>query len=339
MIKPSTSRSGKRGASREPGRAAALQADQVFARNQLLERSSLDSYAIRFPGLRVHAYFHYTLVEHNGYDIGAHGHWHWEITRVQSGEVDYSIQGYDPPVAPDFDHYLIIPPEVTHGWKTNAAPLLLNGWQITIEPEDEGGEQVLDTLKKSATDSGFKIKASAEQIQAEELLWQMAGNQSSWQLFAPVLCGFARIVIGDLLSAMNPWPAGYLDAQPDTYAATQRLAKRLKIFLDENLSLPITIKEMEAHFHYSGRHLNRAFQEVYASSIGRYIREQRMDLAKLWLSTTSRSVKDIALSLGYGDSSQFCRYFRKQTGVTPSQFRSDMSVNKHSPNLDPTLPI
>jgi len=337
MTKPSRSGSRKRGASAGTCSAATHQADQMFACNQMIERSSLDSFSIRYPGLLVHAYFYYKFVESGECAVSAHGHRHWEISRVQSGEAGYFIQGYGELIVSDPEHYLIIPPKVVHGWQTSATPLQMNSWQLTIEAEDHAGDLVLDMLERTVETSGFMVKASAEQIQAEELLWKMAGNRWSWQLFGPVLYGFACIVIGDLLATLNPWPEGSLDTPVSAHAAAQKLARRLKMFLDENLSLPITIKELEAHFHYSGRHLNRTFREVYNSSIGHYMRVQRIDLAKRWLGTTDRSVKDIALSLGYSDSSQFCRYFLKQIGLTPSQFRSGTSANQYQPSRNLVL--
>ena len=178
----------------------------------------------------------------------------------------------------------------------------------------------MKTLEHAVIKSRFILLASDSQIKAEELLWKMAGEKYPPQVFAPILCGFARIVIGKLLADLNPWPPRALESG-NSEAMLRGLAERLKTFLDENIVHPITLREIEAHFHYSGRHLNRIFQSIYHIPIGHYLRIHRMDLAKLWLSSSDRSIKEIALSLGYGNSSQFCRYFLKQEGLTPTQFR------------------
>jgi AraC family of transcriptional regulator, multidrug resistance transcriptional activator len=306
-----------------------LTPETVAFRNQVIEKASLESFAIRFPRLLGHVYFHYTFVADGHRAIGEHAHWHWEITRVCAGQAKYSISGYDKPVVPDAGHYLIIPPKMTHSWETNSAPLLLNGWQIRFEAQDQGAEQVLRLLGNAVKESGFLFPASPEQIQAEKLLWQMSEKKYAAQLFGPVLSGFTHMIIGELLAAINPWPAGSLETCFDKEAASINMANRLKTFLDENILHLVTLKEMESHFHYSGKHLNRIFQNIYKISIGRYLRGERIELAKCWLGTTDRSIKDIALSLGYTSSSQFCRYFMIQNGLTPSQFREiNQDMNK-----------
>ena len=202
-----------------------------------------------------------------------------------------------------------------------SAPLLTHSWQVKIEAEDAEGEQVLANLREAVIAAGFLFEASFSQIQAEALLWQMSGDAGSPQVFGPILSGFARIVIGDLITRINPWPEGMLESKWEPQVALSNLAERMKIFLDENLSHPVTLGDMESHFHYSGRHLNRIFQDIYHCSIGHYLRDQRVKLSKRWLETTSRSIKDIALSLGYSNSSQFCRYFLEHAGQTPSDYR------------------
>ena len=46
----------------------------------------------------------------------------------------------------------------------------------------------------------------------------------------------------------------------------------------------------------------------------------RMSRAKDWLSQ-GRSVIDVAHALGYGDSANFSRAFRRHHGIAPSQFK------------------
>jgi AraC-like DNA-binding protein len=298
-----------------------IDTDTVLQRNRILEGCGLDSFLIRFPRLRMHAHFYYKFIEGGECTIGNHGHWHWEIARVCSGVAEYSIPDSNYFFRPTDAHYLIIPPKITHGWSMKASPLLTHSWQVQIEAEDNEGQQTLKALQEAIVASGFIFKASPSQIQAESLLWQMSGDAGLSQMFGSILSGFARIVLGDLFARINPWPEGMLESKNGQQAALNNLAERMKVFLDENLAHPVTLSDMESHFHYSGRHLNRIFQEILHCSIGHYLRDQRISLAKRWLATTERSVKDIALSLGYNSSSQFCRYFLEREDQTPSDYR------------------
>lgn len=309
--------------------------DTVLQRNRILESAGLDNFLIRLPRLKLHVHFYYKFVEGGMCAIGDHSHHqHWEITRICAGNAEYSVHEDRLEIHPDAAHYLIVPPRVTHGWSMSKVPLLMNSWQVCIEAEDEAGEQTIRNLKKTVLNSGFTAPVTRNQIQAEALLWQITGEERSPQLFGSILSGFARIVLGELFAQLNPWPDGLLVNDHDPELAADALAQRLRIFLDENIENPITLSDLEGHFHYSERHLNRIFQKVHHVSIGQYLRRQRIDLAKRWLETTDRSIKDIAFSLGYSMPSQFCRYFNVQCGMTPSQYRdSQKEIQRHQLNL------
>ncbi len=299
---------------------AYLGEDSVLRRNQVLEHAALDSFLIRFPKLALKTHFYYKFIEDNEYVINNHTHQHWEISRICSGHAEYSVSGFKSSFSPETEQYIIIPPEMAHSWALVSSPLLIHSWQVHVAAEDPDGETALEIFRTAVMESGFIVPASNTQVQTELLLWQMSGDTKSPQLFGPVLAGFARIVIGDLFLRLNPWKEK-LPGPGDSQIRLKNLAERMRLFLDSNLSHAVTLNDMESHFHYSGRHLNRIFQEVYHCPIGHYLREQRINLAKRWLSTTDRSVKDIALSLGYSSSSQFCRYFFEHTAQTPSGYR------------------
>lgn len=58
--------------------------------------------------------------------------------------------------------------------------------------------------------------------------------------------------------------------------------------------------------------------------------ELRRDLAIHFLSNSDKSVVDIAYALGFADHSVFHRAFRKWTGASPGQYRSDSTKSAHS---------
>jgi AraC family transcriptional regulator len=46
-----------------------------------------------------------------------------------------------------------------------------------------------------------------------------------------------------------------------------------------------------------------------------------MNLARRLLRETKKSVVDIALEVGYANSSHFAQLFRRETGLSPSDYR------------------
>jgi AraC-like DNA-binding protein len=52
-----------------------------------------------------------------------------------------------------------------------------------------------------------------------------------------------------------------------------------------------------------------------------YLHRYRVNQAKQLLIDTSKSITEIALEVGFSDSSYFGRIFRRETGVSPQGFR------------------
>jgi AraC family transcriptional activator of pobA len=55
---------------------------------------------------------------------------------------------------------------------------------------------------------------------------------------------------------------------------------------------------------------------------GHLIRQRVVTEAKRELVFTNRAIHDIAADLAFSDQSHFARFFRKQTGAAPHEFRT-----------------
>jgi len=56
--------------------------------------------------------------------------------------------------------------------------------------------------------------------------------------------------------------------------------------------------------------------------------QYRLQKAKEWLTTTDKSVKEIAKLLQYNNSQNFIRSFRKIEGITPGKYRTNYRSKK-----------
>ena len=84
---------------------------------------------------------------------------------------------------------------------------------------------------------------------------------------------------------------------------------------------PLT--ELSDMFGYSPDYLGRVFSAVTGVKMSEYIKNARINQAKLLLSSTHLTVEAIALSLGYYDACYFSRQFRQATGYTPNGYRKN----------------
>lgn len=106
------------------------------------------------------------------------------------------------------------------------------------------------------------------------------------------------------------------------------LLNQLKDYVHDQYRNPsISLESIAKQFGISPSYATRFFKDHTGDSLMRYIDGMRMDQAKLLLTTTDLKLKDILDEVGYVDSTNFIRKFKKNEGVTPIQYRNIMNSN------------
>jgi AraC-like DNA-binding protein len=95
-----------------------------------------------------------------------------------------------------------------------------------------------------------------------------------------------------------------------------------KDVLDANLESNMPLHEMLSEIPLSYEHLSRSFRAAFGRSLRAYRMEARADLARELLAGNEGRITDIAYRLGYSSSQHFATEFKRQTGSTPSAYRS-----------------
>lgn len=96
-------------------------------------------------------------------------------------------------------------------------------------------------------------------------------------------------------------------------------------YVMEHLSDHITIKELASEACLSPEHFIRLFKNITGTTPMQYITRKRMEKSQHLLFTTHMSIKNIAFTLGYTDSSYFVRVFKCTLGITPQEYRKQQS--------------
>ena len=92
----------------------------------------------------------------------------------------------------------------------------------------------------------------------------------------------------------------------------------VSVHLTEDLDLPA----IAGHFGYSPYYLSRKFKEEYGSDLRIFIRNARLDYAKMLLANSSYNVQEISEQLHFCSQSYFTQHFRERNGMTPSEFKA-----------------
>ncbi|MEV2250478.1 AraC family transcriptional regulator [Streptomyces sp. NPDC050147] len=81
-------------------------------------------------------------------------------------------------------------------------------------------------------------------------------------------------------------------------------------------------------------YLSEAVKESTGRTPGELIRQARVHEAKRLLLRTELSVRQVAARVGFGDPAYFCRFFRRETGASPGDFRRGGGDIHHDHRLE-----
>ena len=100
---------------------------------------------------------------------------------------------------------------------------------------------------------------------------------------------------------------------------------RLKDLIHENnedLSLQYLSEQLDVH----PVHLSRAVPKYLSTTLGDYIRQQKIKMALGHLMSPTHSITEIAYCCGFSDQSHFIRTFKHYFGQTPRTFRAQLQA-------------
>jgi AraC family transcriptional regulator len=92
-------------------------------------------------------------------------------------------------------------------------------------------------------------------------------------------------------------------------------------WMSEHIAEEFSLERLAAQAGLSKFYFNRLFKSAMGVSPSRYQMTLRMDEARRLLRETKDTVVEIGLSVGCPNQSHFARIFRKETGLTPSDYR------------------
>ncbi len=105
---------------------------------------------------------------------------------------------------------------------------------------------------------------------------------------------------------------------------------RLQSWLIRHYARGPDLQQLCEYSGLSPRSLNRRFVAATGSPPIQYVQRLKVNAALELLRDTDLGVSDIAAMTGFGDSSQFCRQFRKHRDQSPSEYRRSVRAKLFS---------
>ena len=102
-----------------------------------------------------------------------------------------------------------------------------------------------------------------------------------------------------------------------------RKQKLVVDFIEANIAEEISLARLAKLADLSRYHFARAFRQTFGVPTHRYHLARRMERATKLLTQSTLPVTQIALRVGFSETSSFTRAYRRYAGVTPSDCRRD----------------
>ena len=233
------------------------------------------------------------------------------------GEMTYeaAIIPFDAPAA------ILVAPTTAHGFRFRA--LETDGWVVSFtedvaEALGERSGAALARLKALAvspvvplSDEGAakRISALCAELHEERFLAREGYRLAMRGLLALVAIAVARLA------------ASRARTGSVTLAPADATVDALRRLVEENFRKERLLEFYAEKLAMTADRLNDHVKRATGVTAGHLIRQRVLTEAKRQLVFTSQPIHEIAYDLAFSDPSHFARFFRKQTGTTPHEFR------------------
>lgn len=118
----------------------------------------------------------------------------------------------------------------------------------------------------------------------------------------------------------------FFENNNDTQAAAFTINEIIE-YIDNTFTEKITLEELAFLFRTNRSTLCKEFRKATDKSLGEYLADKKIDVAKKLLSQGEKSITQIADTLHFDSVPYFCEFFKRQTGLTPSAYRRQAMGN------------
>ncbi len=200
----------------------------------------------------------------------------------------------------------------------------------------QNGLEAVDILKRERVDlvlldlimpqlDGFGVlEAMREQERTRDIpVIVLTGQVLTETEMARLSRGVATVLSKDLFSIQET--LAHLDAALDRKRKlsheAQQLVRQAVAYIHTHYADPISRADLARHVALSDDYLTFCFRQELGVTPIAYINRFRVNQAKQLLTDTHKSITEIALDVGFSDSSYFSRIFRRQVGLSPTAYR------------------
>ena len=280
-------------------------------------------------------FFNATLLEIGSNECGLHDfslrephgertQYHYTFHFVLRGKGELMVAGKTFPVKEN--DIFVVPPSVL----MNTTPDKDEPWRyFWIGFNGKGAQSIISSALFSTENPLYSCKECAAEIR--ELV-------EKFQQFVPATNEAMRMralgLIFHVFGLITEERCKHLKEKPQLYSKEYYHRRTLELidenYADSNFKVDTICNILMVSHSY----LCRIFSELASTTINQHLIQIRMRNAQILLDQNEDCVKNVATKVGYNDYSYFSKEFKKEFGMTPSQYRSFQVKRKKSKDLE-----
>lgn len=213
------------------------------------------------------------------------------------------------------EYILMAPCSHQYGWKASCCTFHWLHFQIPKDMPKDSKTSFFAVPTKARIPDFSKTQVLLSQIYHNEQTCADL-SQSSFLLTALLLELHNQLYLNHKVLQKEQSAEGFSRYNVD-------LCEKIKTYVHWNRNRSLKVQEIASYLQYSPRHLSSVFSKVTGMHLKSYIDKQQIEAAKELLSGSPMSISEIAYQLGFSDSHNFSRTFKRITGQTPKQYRCE----------------
>ncbi|RAV21488.1 response regulator [Paenibacillus contaminans] len=134
-----------------------------------------------------------------------------------------------------------------------------------------------------------------------------SGEEGSWETIGGCFRIFAATIFKCKRSAANVNANDVID--------------KIHAYIEAQIADDLTLATLAGHVNFNPSYFSRFYKQTTGNGLSDYIADIRNAKAKELLQRPAMKIQDIAEKTGYHSSMAFIRFFKKQNGITPEEYR------------------
>lgn len=175
-------------------------------------------------------------------------------------------------------------------------------------------------------DTDIRLKTLEFVLWAEKLVYQNGGKTYHFSSRHEYL---QAVNTAGSYEELKQWMVEKITAASRSIAVSKEesnlgIIEKAKAYIRENYGKDICLDDVSRQVNISPYYFSKLFKAETGTNFIEYLTDIRIEKAKEMLSDKNYSMKEICAAIGYSDPNYFSRTFKKNVGVTPTDYREQI---------------